>query len=125
MGNLSDVMNSVSLRVNVLVNYGDGARTWFNTTALPVGTATFTALQLVTSNVNYTNYGGTIGILVTSINGLVNNSTDGWFYYAKPAEASAWTQPLYSCAQYILHKGDTIAFAYQSDNPWPTSPFMT
>jgi hypothetical protein len=122
MRNLSDVMNSISLRVNILVSYGNGTRMWFNNTALPVGTIAFTALQLVTSNVNYTNYGGTMGILVTSINGLPNNSTDGWFYWVKPIGASTWTLPSYSCSQHILHQGDTIAFTYQSYNPWPTSP---
>ena len=124
MGNVSDVVNSISLRVDFLVNYSNGTLTWFNDTTLPVGTTVFTALQLLVPDVNYTNYGGSLGIFVNSINGLTYNSTNGWFYYAKPAEASTWTQPLYSCAQYILHKGDTIAFAYQSENPWPTSPFM-
>ena len=122
MGNVSDVMNSISLRVNILVSYGNGTRMWFNDTTLPVGTTALTALQLVTSNVNYTNYGGTLGILVTSINGLTNNSTDGWFYWFRPVDASTWTLPDYSCSQYILHKGDTIAFTYQSFSPWPTSP---
>jgi hypothetical protein len=125
MSNVSDVMNSISLRVNMLVSYGNGTNMWFNDTTLPVGTTAFTALQLMISNVNYTNYGGTLGILVTSISGLTNNSTNGWFYWVRPANVSTWTLPLYSCAQYILHKNDTIAFTYQSYNPWPTSPFMT
>lgn len=122
MGNLSDVMNSLSLRVNILVSYGNGTRTWFNNTALPLGTTAFTALRLVTSDVNYTDYGGTLGILVTSINGLTDNSTLGWFFWCEPVETTRWTLPNYSCAQLILHRGDTIAFTYQSWDPWPTSP---
>jgi hypothetical protein len=124
MGNLSDVMSSLSLRVNILVSYGNGTRTWFNNTALPLGTTAFTALRLVTSDVNYTDYGGNLGILVTSINGLANNPTlgRGWFFWSEPAETTTWTLPNYSCAQLILHREDTIAFTYQSYNPWPTSP---
>jgi hypothetical protein len=124
IGNLSDVMNSLSLRVNILVSYGNGTRTWFNNTALPLGTTAFTAMRLVTSGVNYTDYGGTLGILVTSINGLANNLTlgRGWFFWYEPAETTTWTSPNYSCAQLILHREDTIAFTYQSYDPWPTSP---
>lgn len=122
VGNLSDVMNSLSLRVNILVSYGNGTRTWFNSTALPLGTTAFTALRLVTSDVNYTDYGGNLGILVTSINGLANSPTLGWFFWCEPAETTTWTSPNYSCAQLILHGEDTIAFTYQSYNPWPTSP---
>lgn len=122
MGNFSDVMTSLSLRANILVSYGNGTRTWFNNTALPLGTTAFTALRLVTSEVNYTDYGEPFGILVTSINGLATNSTLGWFFWCEPAETTTWTSPNYSCSQLILHRGDTIAFTYQSYNPWPTSP---
>jgi hypothetical protein len=122
MGNLSDIMDSLSLRANILVSYGNGTRTWFNNTALPLGTTAFTALRLVTLDVNYTDYGEPLGILVTSINGLANNSTFGWFFWCEPAETTTWTMPNYSCAQLILHRGDTIAFTYQSWYPWPTSP---
>jgi hypothetical protein len=122
MGNLSGVIDSISLRVNILVSYGNGTSTWFNDTALPVGSTAFTALRLVISDLGFNDYGGAMGILVTSINGLANNSTHGWFYWCRPIQTSTWTSPNYSCSQYILHRGDTIAFTYQSYNPWPTSP---
>jgi hypothetical protein len=122
MGNLSEMMNSTSLRVNILVSYGNGTRNWFNNTALPVGSTAFTAI-LAISDVKYKDYGGTLGILVTSINGLAGDSTaHGWFYWYNDVETSTWVSPSYSCSQYILHRGDTIAFSYESFDPWPTSP---
>jgi hypothetical protein len=121
VGNVSEVITSISLRTNVLVSYGNGTRTWSNNTALPIGSTAFTAI-LAISDVTYKDYGGTMGILVTSINGLANNSTNGWLYWGWDNQNSTWLSPNYSCSQYILHRGDTIAFSYENYNPWPTSP---
>jgi len=122
MGNLSSVINTLALRVDILLSYGNGTGTWFNNTALPIGSTAFTAI-LAVSDVEYKDYGGTMGILVTSINGLAGDSmTHGWFYWYGDTKNSTWISPNYSCSQYILHRGDTIAFSYESYNPWPTSP---
>jgi hypothetical protein len=122
MGNLSSVINPLALRVDILLSYGNGTGTWFNNTALPIGSTAFTAI-LAVSNVDYKDYGGTMGILVTSINGLAGDSmSHGWFYWYRDTQNSTWISPNYACSQYILHRGDTIAFSYESYNPWPTSP---
>jgi hypothetical protein len=122
IGNLSNVINPLALHVNVLLSYGNGTRTWFNGTALPIGSTAFTAI-LAVSEVEYRDYGGTMGILVTSINGLAGESmTHGWFYWYRDMQNSTWVSPSYSCSQYILHRGDTVAFSYESYDPWPTSP---
>jgi len=110
-------MESILL-VNILVSYGNGTKIWYNNTALPVGSTAFTAI-LAISNVKYTDYGGELGILVTSINSVANNSTHGWLYWYWDAEKSEWTLPEYSCAKYILHRGDTIAFTYVNYLTWP------
>lgn len=118
MGNLSDVMETVSLRADILVNYGNGTRVWHNNTALPVGSTAFTAI-LAVEDTRYLDYGGDLGILVTSIGGLANTTTCGWSYWYRDTEKSEWVLPLYSCAKYILHRGDMIAFTYQSYMTWP------
>jgi hypothetical protein len=121
LGNFSEIMSTLSLRANILVSYGNGTRNWFNNTALPLGSTAFTAI-LAISDVKYKDYGGTMGVLVTSINGVAGDSTHGWFFWHLASENSTWILPNYSCDQYILHKGDTIVFSYESYNPWPTSP---
>jgi len=119
LGNFSDVMNTLSLRANILVSYGNGTRTWFNDTALPIGSTAFTAI-LAISNVKYKEgSGGVSGILVTSINGVAGDSTRGWFWWYEATENSTWSFPSYSCDQYILHRGATIAFSYESYITWP------
>jgi len=123
MQNLSGVMESLSLRANILVSYGNTTKVWYNSTALPVGSTAFTAI-LGVADVRYKDYGGDLGILVTSVNGLANNSTHGWVYWYRDTEKSQWALPEYSCAKYILHRGDMIAFTYQTYTTWPP-PFPT
>lgn len=115
---LSDIMESISFRVNILVNCGNGTKIWHNNTVLPLASTAFTAI-LAIANIKYTDYGGELGILVTSINDLASNSTHGWFYWYWDAENLLWLLPEYSCAKYILHRGDTIAFTYESYTMWP------
>lgn len=121
MGNLSSMMESLSLRVNLLISYSNGTLIWYNNTALPVGSTAFTAIMGV-ANVEYKDYGQELGILVTSVNGLASNSSQGWFYWYLNTANSTWVSPDYSCAKYILHRGDIIAFAYESYATWPPSP---
>jgi hypothetical protein len=118
--NLASEIESILL-VNILISYGNGTKIWYNNTALPPGSTAFKAI-LATANVNYTDYGGELGILVTSINGVANNSTHGWFYWAWDAENSEWTLPNVGASQYILHRGDTIAWTYESYAEWPPPP---
>lgn len=114
---LASEMESILL-VNVLVSYGNGTKIWCNNTALPLDSTAFKAI-LAMADANYTDYGGELGILVTSINGVANNSTHGWFYWYWDSGNSVWVLPEYSCAKCILHRDDVIAFTYESYSTWP------
>lgn len=120
--NISNMLEGISLKANILISYSNGTKVWYNNTVLPLGSTAFTAIYFIADDINYTDYGGELGILVTSINGVDNNSTHGWFYWYWNSESSEWVLPNYSCAKHILHKGDTIAFAYASYMEWPPSP---
>jgi hypothetical protein len=119
VGDISTTLGGISLKANILLNYGNGTTIWHNNTVLPLGTTAFTAVFSVVDEVNYTDYGGELGILVTSINGVTNNSTHGWFYWYWNSESAEWMLPSYSSAKYILHRGETIAFTYADYMEWP------
>lgn len=121
IGDISEIMEFIPLKVNILLSYGNGTKIWYNNTAVPLGSTAFTALLAIT-DIKYTDYGEELGILVTSINGRVGNSTHGWLYWGWDAENSKWELPEYSASKYILHRGDTIAFAYESYATWPPPP---
>ena len=119
MENISSVLEGTSLKVNILLGYGNGTKIWHNSTVLPLGATAFTAIFSITDEMNYTDYGGELGILVTSINRVANNFTHGWFYWYWNPENSEWVLLSYSCEKYILHRGETIALTYASYMEWP------
>jgi len=116
IGDLSDIMESISLRVNILVSYGNGTNMWYNDTALPLASTAFTAIFAI-ADVKHTE--SEFGIFVTSINGVVGNSTHFWLYWGWDVENSEWIFPDVGASQYILHRGDTIAWTYESEYPPP------
>jgi len=113
--NLLSKMESILL-VNILVSYGNGTKIWYNNTALPLGSTAFKAI-LAIANVTYTE--SEFGVFVNSINGVVGNSTHFWLYWGWDAENSEWTFPDVGASQYILHRGDNIAWTYESEYPPP------
>jgi hypothetical protein len=119
--NLSTVMKSTSLRAQIFINYGNGTKNWYNRTILPIAATAFTGILAIT-DLKYVDYGGELGILITSINGITGNSTHGWLYWHWDSEKTEWILPEYSCTRYILHREDIIAFTYQSYRIWPPPP---
>jgi hypothetical protein len=115
---LANQLNNVSMKANILLSYGNGTRVWYNDTFLPLGSTAFTALNFTVDYLNYTDY-GELGTLVTSINGVANNSTHGWLYWNWDSESTEWILPSYSSADYLLHEGDTIAYTYVYYVEWP------
>ena len=120
--NLAKQLDSVSIRVNVLLSYGNETRVWQNSTVLPLNSTAFIAISTTAADLDYTDYGGELGILITAINGVAGNSTCGWFYWYWDSQNSHWMLPEYSAAKHILHDGDTIAFAYSDFLGWPPPP---
>jgi len=105
---LASEMESILL-VNILVSYGNGTKTWYNNTALPLGSTAFKAI-LAIADVKYTK--SELGVFVNSINSVVGNSTHFWWYWGWDAENSEWIDPGVGASQYMLHRGDTIAWTY-------------
>jgi hypothetical protein len=120
LGSISAVLEGISLRTDILISVGGASGLWHNDTVMPLGATAFTAVHSVADAINYTDYGGALGVLVTSINGVANNDTHGWAYWFWNSEQSGWTLPSYSAAKHILHEGDTIAFNFAPG--WPPPP---
>ena len=112
---LASEMESILL-VNILVSYGNGTEIWYNNTAPPLGSTAFKA-TLAIADVKYTE--SELGIFVTSINGVVGNSTHFWLYWGWDGETSEWIFPDVGASEYILDRGDTIAWTYVSEYPPP------
>lgn len=116
IGDISEIMEFIPLKVNILLSYGNGTKIWYNNTALPLGSTAFTALREI-ADIKYTE--SEFGVFVTSINGRVGNSTHFWLYWGWDAETSEWILPNVGASEYILHRGDTIAWTYEREYPPP------
>ncbi len=121
VGDISNILEGISLKANILLSYDD-EKVWYNNTVLPLGATAFTAIYSIAEEINYTEHGGDLGILVTSLNGVTNNSTQGWLYWLWDPRDSKWMLPTYSSAKHILREGDTIAFTYVNYWEWPPPP---
>jgi len=111
---------NLSIKVDMLLKQSQTDMKWCNDTYLPMGSTAFTAV-MSKANVTYQSY-GEMGNLVTSIDGLANNATMGWFYWQYNATAQQWSLPTYSADKYLLQEGDMIAWAFGSYETWPPQP---
>jgi hypothetical protein len=118
---LAEMLDAVSIKVNILLGYGNDTTIWRNNTVLPLNSTAFTAAEAI-ADIEYTDYGGELGILITSINGIANNETRGWLYWHWETAKSMWVIPEYSSAKFLLHRDDTIAFTYVEYATWPPPP---
>lgn len=116
---LAKQLDSVSIRANVLISYGNGTRVWHNSTLLPLNSTAFTALNATADSFDYEGSGGTL--YITSINGVTENSTYGWMYWVWDTQDSEWKLGEYSAAVTRLHEGDTVAYAFTIAQ-WPPPP---
>jgi len=118
---LSKILESISLKVNILIKYSSDNLVWHNGTAVPLGSTAFDSVFAVADNVNYKYYEG-MGMLVTSINGIANNETMGWFWWYWDSSSSKWVFPDFSSDKYILHRNDIVAWTYSDYATWPPKP---
>jgi hypothetical protein len=117
---VNEMLESMSLKVDILMKTNETSLKWHNSTYLPLGSTAFTGLMAI-ANITYESY-GEMGLLVTSVDGLGNTDTAGWFLWRYNFTSSEWTFPLYSADKEILHRGDVLAWAYQDYATWPPPP---
>jgi len=110
-------MQSLVLKVNLLINYGNGTKEWHNATLVPVGATVFNATVTV-AKVNYTLWGEYV--LINAINEVQGTQDTGWIWWIWDLSTSQWKSGLEACNKHVLVDGDTIGWNYQ--NWTSTSP---
>jgi len=104
-----------TISVNILIDYGNGSKTWFNNTIVSRNSTLFSVLLSI-SKVNYTS--GAYGIFINSINGVSNKVTGKncgyywmWYYYDK--ESKKWVMGPVGVDKWKLSEGDILKVVYQ------------
>jgi len=109
-------LDAVTVRVNLLINYGNETREWHNATRVPLGASLLNA-TLSMADVNYTV--GPFGAFVNRING-VGGGNKYWLWWYWNSTSSEWMTLLQGCDQFVLHNEDTVAWYYTSE--WNKPP---
>lgn len=104
-------MQSLVLKVNVLMNYGNGTKEWHNNTLVPAGSTVFNATVAI-AEVDYSLWNEYV--LIDAINGLKGTKDLGWIWWIWDPSTSEWKQVLEAANKHVLVEGDTIGWNYQS-----------
>jgi len=97
--------------VDILIDYGNGTKTWHNNTRVPVGTNLFNATKRVTK-ITYDKYDW--GILVTSINGVSGDQRHFWLWDAWNPTKAQWEFGTVGADSLILKNGDKVRWVYST-----------
>jgi parallel beta-helix repeat protein len=101
-----------AITVSVLIDYGNGSRSWYDRVVLPEGGTVFNATSAV-ALVEYIDY-GELGIFVVAINNVLNNPPYYWSWYYWNSTESAWMYGTIASNFHLLSRGDIIAWRYEN-----------
>lgn len=105
-------IKSSIIEVNVLIDYGNGTKTWHNETKLIAGSTVFDALLAITLDVQYET--SSFGKFITSIDGRKGGENSGWIWLLWNTEKSDWDFPPKAVDEYLLNPNDIIKFEFVS-----------
>lgn len=116
--------SGMTMKVNVIVDYGNGTRAYYNDTQALTGDS-FLAVTQRNVNVKYTGSGASA--FVTSIEGNTGNATnnDYWSFWTWNTSSSTWSQIQVSVGAYYPINGETIiSYVTHYSDDWSscTSP---
>jgi len=104
-------MQSLILKVNILINYGNETKEWHNATLVPIGATVFNA-TLAVAKVDYTFWGEYV--LINAINEAQGTQDTGWIWWIWDPSTSQWKSALEAANKHVLVDGDTIGWNYQN-----------
>lgn len=121
---LSGLLRENTASVNLLFNFGNGTRKWYNGTMVPAGSSLFNATRKVFGAEVIATF-SPYGVSVDEIAG-VGPSSDRpahyWMWYRWDSEMNKWVLGETSADQYKLSPGESVAWAFVDTSSWPSLP---
>jgi len=118
---LSREYEAVTMKVNICIDYGNGTKVWRNNTLVSLGFTLLNTTELIADvDADYT-YGPAF---INAIDGVENSLEEkkSWFWWHWDTTSSGWMLGEVGADQHMLHRGDIIAWTYQSYGTWPPPP---
>jgi hypothetical protein len=104
-------LKKLTMPVNILIDYGNGTRKWYNNTLVPREANLLLATEIIASvkSITYPE----MGKFVTNINGVGGDPGKYWIWYIWNRNESRWDWGPVACDKYILREGDTVMWRYE------------
>lgn len=83
---MQDLIDEVTIKASIAIDYGNGTTVWHNDTVFPVGINLFNATLKIANLTYYTSY----DVFVTGINGVMQNATSGQFWVYEVWNNGTW-----------------------------------
>jgi hypothetical protein len=108
---ISTVLQNVSVKISILIDYGNNTLEWHNGTLLPAGITLLNATRAVSKVEMNPEYAS----IVDSINNVKNNpeTNQYWTAYYWDANMREWKEVLEPISTLILQEGKMIEWRYQ------------
>lgn len=104
-------LSRFTMSVNILIDYGNDTKAWYNNTVVPRETNVLMATKVV-ATVEGIEYPG-MGTFVTSINGVENRDGKFWMWYIWNSNENRWELGPVASDMYVLREGDTMMWRYE------------
>lgn len=101
----------VTMRVNLLIDYGNGTKVWYNETLAPLGCDLLNATKRVAS-VESTYWEEYKASFVDAINDVPSNATHNWFWDYWDLEKSKWVHGPVGADLYLLRPREIVKWYY-------------
>jgi len=115
---LKQKLGEVSISVNIAIDYGNGTRTWFNETTLPLGATVFNATAKVANPEPDPQYGESF---IIAINGVGQNKNENmyWIWWFWDETQNKWTPGPVANNEYTLSSDQTVIWYLENTSSWP------
>jgi hypothetical protein len=115
---LQQKLGEVSISVNIAIDYGNGTRTWFNNTIVPIGATVFNATAKVADATPHPQYGESF---IIAINGVQQKEDESmyWIWWIWDETQHAWVPGPVANNEYVLSNGQTVIWYYENASSWP------
>lgn len=108
-------LDGLSYDINLIINYGNGSKSFFNATIIPIGFDMYNATLMATEgNVDATYFPEFEAHFVNSIMGVGGDEGFGWSAWAFDDIFSEWNALDIGADSFILKDGQSVAWYYQS-----------
>jgi len=97
--------------VNILIDYGNGTKAWYNNTRVPTGANLFNATKMI-AKIEYQRYDW--GILITAINGVTGDQSHGWLWNIWDSTKAQWEFGPVGADAFTLKERDTVSWVYSA-----------